>query len=520
MIIENFNRLTVAESQGQARAFAEGCLIAVLIASALLLLLNTFAPNRPVDYRSDRDHFSYGSIGSDVSGGLPLKVVQVLPAMFPEYLPEGEGPADYTRFGFIQEPGARMPIGFSIRRQIIDLTAINCAACHTGSVRETPQTTPIIISAMPANTVDLFAFFKFLFDCAADNRFNADNILAAMDRAGLREPFDRLIYRVAVPRMKEGLVARAKELAVFVEPGYPKFGKGRVNTFDSFKYDQFAYYYKEHNQPISPEEIYGTVDFPSIWNQNPREGLRLHWDGNTTSLRERNFSAAIGAGATPPTIDVDRVFRIEAWLKTLPPPAYPFSINGELAKQGAGVYARMCFGCHDFKGGQIGQVIPLEQIKTDRHRVDSYTQFLLEAQKDYTKGYFWAFTHFTKTYGYATQPLDGIWARAPYLHNGSVPSMWDLLTPAEQRPQVFTRGSDVYDQQNMGFVHEVLRGSAEAGYSRLDGTPYTGVEFVYDTRLVGNGGQGHSGPVYGTELSDGEKRALIEYFKWQDRPRR
>lgn len=95
-------------------------------------------------------------------------------------------------------------------------------------------------------------------------------------------------------------------------------------------------------------------------------------------------------------MDVDRLFRIEAWLRALPPPAYPFSINEKLAKLGADVYARMCFGCHDFKGGQIGQVIPLEQIKTDRHRVDSYTQFLLEAQKDYTKGYFWAFTHFTK----------------------------------------------------------------------------------------------------------------------------
>ena len=59
--------------------------------------------------------------------------------------------------------------------------------------------------------------------------------------------------------------------------------------------------------------------------------------------------------------------------------------------------------------------------------------------------------------------------------------MWDLLTPAEQRPQVFTRGGDVYDQQNMGFVHETLPGTAEAGYTRLDRTPYVGTEFVYNT---------------------------------------
>jgi processive rubber oxygenase RoxA-like protein len=52
-----------------------------------------------------------------------------------------------------------------------------------------------------------------------------------------------------------------------------------------------------------------------------------------------------------------------------------------------------------------------------------------------------------QTDGYATQPLDGIWARGPYLHGGSVPTMWDLLTPAEQRPKAFTRGGDKYDQK-------------------------------------------------------------------------
>lgn len=517
--MENFNRFTVDESQAKARHVVIGCVIALVVALGVGLVLNRFAPNRPVDYRSDREHFYYGSIGSDVSGGLPLKVMQVLPAMFPEYLPKGSKRRDYTAFGFIQQPGTKMPIGFSIRRQIIDLTAINCAACHVGSVRETAQSEPIIIAAMPAITVNLYAYFKFLFDCAADPRFNTENILAAMERASIRDPLDGLIYRIAIPRMKAGLVERAKKINLFFQPGYPLFGPGRVNTFDSFKYDQFAYYYKAHAQPISPDEVYGTVDFPSVWNEAAREGLRLHWDGNNTSVRERNFSAAIGAGATPPTMQIDSLFRVEAWLDHLPAPAYPFAINEELARQGGEVYQKTCYSCHDLKGSKVGQVILLEQVGTDRHRMDSYTQFLLEAQKDYTKGYFWAFTHFTKTYGYATQPLDGIWARAPYLHNGSVPTMWDLLTPAEKRPKAFTRGGDVYDQKNMGFVSEELQGSLESGYTHLNGTPYTGTDFVLDTKLIGNASQGHTGPAYGTELSDQEKRALIEYFKWQDRHR-
>ena len=57
------------------------------------------------------------------------------------------------------------------------------------------------------------------------------------------------------------------------------------------------------------------------------------------------------------------------------------------------------------------------------------------------------FSHFRKTFGYANSPLDGVWLRAPYLHNGSVPTLRDLLEPSDQRPKTFYRGYDVYDQR-------------------------------------------------------------------------
>ncbi len=517
--LETFDRLTPLESRLHARRVRGASIFLVVGVLGLFAFLNVFAPDRPVDYEDDEDHFYYGSIGSDISGGLPLKVLQVLPAMFPEYLPQESQPHDYTAFGFLQEPDNKMPIGFSTRRRFIDFTALNCGACHTGSVREAPESEPTIIPGMPANTVDLLAYFQFLFKCAEDERFNSAEILAAMEQAKLAGPLDGLIYRLVVPRMKEGLLERQRRLRFLAEPGYPPFGPGRVNTFDTFKFDQFAYYYEAHGQEIGPGEIYGTVDFPSVWNQADREGMNLHWDGNNTSVRERNFSAAIGAGARPPDVDVTRMFRIEEWLNELPAPAYPFSIHEDKAAQGEVLYKHYCYDCHDFEGSSVGQIVPLTEIATDRHRLDSYTQFLLEAQQDYTKTYFWAFTHFSKTNGYATHPLDGIWARAPYLHNGSVPTMWDLLTPAEQRPQAFTIGGDVYDQEKMGFVHEVLTGSPEFGYTRPDGSAYSGSLFVLDTERRGNGNQGHTGHAYGTDLSDAEKRALIEYFKWQDRRR-
>jgi len=115
-------------------------------------------------------------------------------------------------------------------------------------------------------------------------------------------------------------------------------------------------------------------------------------------------------------------------------------------------------------------------------------------------GYPHRFQHFRKTFGYANMPLDGLWVRAPYLHNGSVPTLRDLLEPAKARPTAFYRGYDVYDQANVGFVFNV---------PEENGRKY----FRYDTRLDGNSNMGHEGRPYGTELPAEDKAALVEYLK-------
>ena len=78
----------------------------------------------------------------------------------------------------------------------------------------------------------------------------------------------------------------------------------------------------------------------------------------------------------------------------------------------------------------------------------------------------WAFSHFKKTNGYAAAPLDGVWLRAPYLHNGSVPTLRDLLNAPAERPTSFYRGYDVYDYINGGFIHQDPTRSAPASCSR------------------------------------------------------
>jgi hypothetical protein len=122
---------------------------------------------------------------------------------------------------------------------------------------------------------------------------------------------------------------------------------------------------------------------------------------------------------------------------------------------------------------------------------------LLENQNTLYAGYPWRFTKFRKTNGYANMPLDGLWLRAPYLHNGSVPTLRDLLTPPENRPKSFYRGNDVIDRDNMGFVSTVRE---------MDGRRF----FLFDTSLPGNSSAGHR---YGLNLKPAEKNALIEFLK-------
>ena len=57
-------------------------------------------------------------------------------------------------------------------------------------------------------------------------------------------------------------------------------------------------------------------------------------------------------------------------------------------------------------------------------------------------------------FGYKARPLNGVWATAPFLHNGSVPTLWDLLQPVEKRPKQFYKGYNVYDFDNLGFIHD------------------------------------------------------------------
>jgi mono/diheme cytochrome c family protein len=434
------------------------------------------------------DHFKYGSIGTEETVGIPYELWRVLPIVFADKLPNRPG-TGYEKLGFLYEGAThKRPVGTSSKPGHVPLVGFNCATCHVGTIRYSPKDPRQVIAGMPANQMDLQGYARFLTACANDPRFNASTLIAAIEKENPDFGWlEGLLYRfIVISRARSGILDRAKANAWF--DARPAFGPGRVDTFNPYKVLL--------GLGIEKDQTVGTVDLPSLWNQRVRRGMWLHWDGNNDLVEERNKSAAIGAGATPDSLNLASMTRLEEWIMDLKPPAYPADrIDSAKAAKGATAYQRECASCHDIGGSRVGQVTPIAEVGTDRERLDSFTKELAAGMNTIGEGKPWKFSHFRKTDGYANMPLDGLWLRAPYLHNGSVPTLRALLFPNE-RPAEFYRAYDVYDWTNVGFVSSGPDAARE------------GVKF--STAERGNSNVGH---LYGTTLDPATKEALLEYLK-------
>jgi mono/diheme cytochrome c family protein len=436
-------------------------------------------------------HFKYGSIGTEGTVGLPYPIWRVLPVVFADKLPNRPGQG-WEKLGFIFETGSpqNRPIGTSYVEDRVPLVGLNCATCHTGTVRESPGSPRQIIPGMPAQQMDLQGYANFLTACANDPRFEAGTLIEAIRK---QDPgfswFSSLAYRFfVIKRVRDAIQERARVNAWFDDR--PLQGPGRVDTFNPYK--------RMFNFDLKADLSVGTADLPPLFNQRVREGLWLHWDGNNDLVDERNKSAAIGAGATPESLDLAALDRVAKWALDLKPPPFPAArVDQTKVARGSQTYQTACASCHAVGGKAVGQVTPLAEIGTDPERLHSFTAALAEKMNTIGTGKPWKFSHFRKTNGYANMPLDGVWLRAPYLHNGSVPTLRALLFP-DERPRVFYRGYDVYDFQKVGFVSEGP--DAERN----------GVRF--DTSERGNSSAGH---LYGRELPPADREALIEFLKTQ-----
>jgi hypothetical protein len=149
-------------------------------------------------------------------------------------------------------------------------------------------------------------------------------------------------------------------------------------------------------------------------------------------------------------------------------------------------------------------IVALEEVGTDPTLATGAAQFAGEFVSWYNNSFYGEISHLAPAVGYVAPPLDGIWATAPFLHNGSVPTLAALLD-SSQRPRYFRRSFDTsdYSETAVGWNYLELDGGQDTVDRDIK-------HEVYDTDLFGYGNGGHT---FGDELSAEERAAVLEYLK-------
>ena len=217
----------------------------------------------------------------------------------------------------------------------------------------------------------------------------------------------------------------------------------------------------------------------------------MNFAGDSYDANSVIIDSALGVmGAGPSNIQafLDEVQWLTKYLEGYQAPKFPFPIDQAKAAAGKTVFDANCARCHASQ--RTGTVVSVGEVGTDEERIKSWNKQAAIRSNETVKGLGIERRGLVEAdpTGYVAAFLDGIWLRAPYLHNGSVPTLRDLLKPrGASGPQVFYRGYDVYDPVDVGFI------SQEEQAKRL-GVPWEAVTAVatpYDVRWRSNGNKGH-----------------------------
>lgn len=250
------------------------------------------------------------------------------------------------------------------------------------------------------------------------------------------------------------------------------------------------------------------LDVPPWWRLARKK--TMYYDGRTDARSVRtNMQFLLGEKSLQEFRELEPTFRdIQAYLKSLTPPKYPFPIDAARSARGKVVFEEHCTRCHGTYGPDgtyPNKIVELDVIGTDPARAFGLSDRLVAHYN--TTWFAEDYPSDLKMVGYQAPPLDGIWATAPFLHNGSVPTLVALLKSSE-RPSKFRRPPstdfEYYDPVRVGWKAEEVTGTSPSPLPPFE------ARYLYDTRRFGLGNGGHT---FGDGLEDDERLDLIEYIK-------
>ena len=179
------------------------------------------------------------------------------------------------------------------------------ARCAMSAPTGCPETARSIFSMARRPTICGFTISSaFFIDVGRDPGFNADTLVAAIDSersAAISTSLERFLYRnVVFPRVQQALLSTRRAARLHRTTG--GLGSRAGRHLQPLQSDPVQFPDGRRTRSATSRST-GPPIFRRIWKQRPREGMNLHWDGNNSSVAERNLSAALGAGVTPVTVD-------------------------------------------------------------------------------------------------------------------------------------------------------------------------------------------------------------------------
>jgi hypothetical protein len=451
-------------------------------------------------------------------------------------------------FGFLPDDAhpdnpEGLPVGFARTKipTLPDYLGFNCAFCHTGQITYTDPNTyrryPLRIDGGPSMQFNA-RFLKELLEAlkfTMEDESRRTRFVASVTQA---DPF----YRAQEPA---ALIEDVRKLLSLFNDRTRldplEWGFGRFDALGNGGNQIFSMMYKN---PDNLRVANGPVSIPSIWGTTFYD--RMQWNGAARNFLARGIAEAWSAGAIPSQLDLSELQWMEEAVAKIPAPSWPDffpPIDHMKAAEGQRLYQKKCERCHS-ESGDVPHFVSLADIGTDQvaavnfanrkvHTGGATPQPAAQAMEQLTRdaiaraisdGVIRDAGRNENTWshepGYMARPLDAVWASPPYLHNGSVPNLYQLLSPVTERSKCFYVDNREYDPVRVGFA--LRRCDFQ---SRID-DPTTGFEL--DTARLGNYNIGHefvgTSPrgndadcrkpgILGCLLPDHERWQIVEYLK-------
>jgi cytochrome c5 len=251
------------------------------------------------------------------------------------------------------------------------------------------------------------------------------------------------------------------------------------------------------------------VDVPPWWRMGKKHAMFYTAAGRGDHARIMMTASTFCIDSVPQAQAIDSYFPdVRAFVETLAAPAYPGTIDATLASRGHAVFDATCSRCHGTYGSSAAYpnlVIPIADVATDPVLASGAAQFAGAYVQWFDQSFYGQIAQLETQAGYYAPPLDGIWATAPYFHNGSVPQLAQVID-STARPTYWTRTFDpsAYDVASMGWTFTALPSGQDAQSDPNQ------KKLIYDTTKLGYSSAGHT---YGDALTSDDRAAVVEYLK-------